>query len=260
MAKVRRQRFVVHFHLDVDASGRMGWLLPAYKRHVFGRALRTASAVIVLTRAQADFVHATYAVPMHRLFVVPNGVNPSYFMPVRPLTGRRLELLYVGRLSPQKNVGRLLEAMSLLGEPVGLRVIGDGELRDRLEAQAASLRLSNVVFAGPKDGPDLARAYADADALVLPSDKEGMSLVALEAMAAALPIIATDVPGNAELVGGVGLLSAPEPDALAAVIDSVASDPGLRRLLGQRSAAAARAYSWDRVAHLVEDVYAEALS
>jgi len=259
-ARARGQRFVLHFHLDVDASGRLGWLLPSYKKHVFGRVLRDAAAVVVLTEAQAVFVQETYGVRADRTFIVPNGVGPAYFMPVREVTDRPLRLLYVGRLSPQKNVGRLLEAMGLVREPVHLTVVGDGEQRALLQTRAAQLGLTGVTFAGQRLGPELVRAYAEADAFVLPSEKEGMPLVALEAMAAALPIVATDVPGNTELLGGVGLLAAPDPAALAAAIDAVAGDPELRLRLGRRSAEAARAYSWDAVVRRVEDVYAEALA
>jgi glycosyltransferase involved in cell wall biosynthesis len=258
VARLRRQRFIVHFHLDVDGSGRLGWLLPAYKKHVFGRVLRAAAGVIVLTQTQAAFVRDTYLVPADRVFVVPNGVGSTYFMPVRETAHGPLRLLFVGRLSPQKNVGRLLEAMSLLRQPVRLRVVGDGELRGQLETQAVRLGLGDdVEFSGGLHGRDLVRAYADADAFVLPSDKEGMPLVALEAMAAALPIVATDVPGNAELLGEVGLLASPEPAGLAARIDALAADPDLRLRTARRSAEAAHAYSWDAVAALVEQVYAE---
>jgi glycosyltransferase involved in cell wall biosynthesis len=259
-ARARRQRFLLHFHLDVDASGRLGWLLPLYKKHVFGRVLRVAAAVVVLTEAQAAFVQQEYGVHPDRIFIVPNGVGPAYFMPVREITDRPLRLLYVGRLSPQKNVGRLLEAMKLVRQPVHLNIVGDGEQRALLEAQAAQLGLTDVIFAGQRLGPDLVRAYREADAFVLPSEKEGMPLVALEAMAAALPIVATDVPGNTELLADVGLLAAPDPAALASALDAVAGNPGLRLSLGRRSAGAARAYSWDAVVRRVEDVYAEAFA
>ncbi|MFD0570315.1 glycosyltransferase family 4 protein [Kitasatospora gansuensis] len=99
-ALLRRQRFLLHFHLDVDASGPLGKLLPLYKKHSFGRVLRAAAGVIVLTRAQADFVRESYRVPAERIFVVPNGVGPEYFLPVRETgearPGRPLQLLFVG--------------------------------------------------------------------------------------------------------------------------------------------------------------------
>ncbi|MHA5050098.1 glycosyltransferase family 4 protein [Streptomyces sp. SD15] len=257
--QLRRTKFLLHFHLDVDASGRLGALLPLYKEQVFGRVLRAAAGVIALTDAQAAFLTDTYRVPAERVHVVPNGVSETYFLPVRePASGRPLNLLYVGRLSAQKNVARLLDAMSLVQGDVRLRTVGDGELRERLQAQAAELGLRNVEFSGGLLGDELMKAYADADAFVLASDKEGMPLVVLEAMAAALPIIATDVPGTRELVGGAGLLAAPEPAELARAIDAVATDPELAARLARASAERSRSYSWDTVARQVEDVYAKA--
>lgn len=255
-ARLRGQRFVVHFHLDVDASGRFGALLPAYKTHVFGRVLRAAAAVIVLTESQAAFVRETYRVPAERVFTVPNGVADRWFLPPRAQSEEGpLRLLFVGRLSPQKNVARLLEAVSLLHRPVRLRVVGDGELRGALERQASELGLKDVEFTGGLLGDRLLDAYREADAFVLPSDKEGMPLAALEAMAAALPVVATDVPGNAELLGGTGVLTAPEPAALARALDALAADPTLRRELARRSAETARRHSWAAVTAQVEQVY-----
>lgn len=257
-SRLRGTRFLLHFHLDVDASGRLGSLLPHYKRHVFGRVLRSAAAVIALTEAQAAFLADTYRVPPERVHVVPNGVDESYFLPLREPGSGPLNLLYVGRLSAQKNVPRLLDAMALLRQDVRLRIIGDGELRGSLEDRATRLELRNVEFSGGLLGEELVKAYADADAFVLPSDKEGMPLVILEAMAAALPVVATDVPGTRELVRGTGLLAAPESAALAAAIDAVAADPELRSRLGRASAEHSRSYAWDTVARQVEDVYARA--
>ncbi|GAA5009924.1 glycosyltransferase family 4 protein [Kitasatospora paranensis] len=257
-ARLRRRRFVLHFHLDVDASGPVGRLLPLYKKHVLARVMRAAAAVIVLTEEQGAFVRDAYRVPAGRVHVVPNGVSGRYFMPERSPGQGPLRLLYVGRLSAQKNVARLLDAMSLVRRPVRLRIVGDGELRPRLEEQARRLGLDGVEFTGGLLGDDLVDAYAGADAFVLPSDREGMPLVLLEAMAAALPVLATDVPGNRELVGATGLLAAPEPAALAAGIDRLAADPGLRRELSRASARAAAGHAWETVAARVEAVYAEA--
>lgn len=262
-ARLRRQRFIVHFHLDVDASGRLGWLLPAYKQHVFGRVLRAAAGVIVLTETQADFVCQRYQVHADRVFVVPNAVHETYFMPERQRCshlGRPLRLLFVGRLSPQKNVARLIDAVSLVRRPVHLTVVGDGEQHALLRRRVAELELHTVTFAGPRHGEALVRSYADADVFVLPSDREGMPLVALEAMAAALPIVATDVPGNRELLGTVALMVAPEPGAIAAALDTVADNHQLLQDLGHRSAAAAGAYTWEAVIRRVESVYVRALT
>ncbi|MGH6655632.1 MAG: hypothetical protein ACRDVE_10555, partial [Actinocrinis sp.] len=66
-----------------------------------------------------------------------------------------------------------------------------------------------------------------------------------------------DVPGNAELLRGVGVLAAPEPAALAAAIDSIAAEPRLRAQVAERCAEAARHYSWDAVVSRIEAVYSE---
>ncbi|MGV9322680.1 glycosyltransferase family 4 protein [Streptomyces sp. NPDC003660] len=257
-ARLRGTRFVLHFHLDVDASGPLGALLPYYKKHVFGRVLRSAAGVIALTDEQAAFLTETYRIPADRVHVVPNGVAETYFMPPRVPEPGPLDLLYVGRLDAQKNVARLLDALSLTHQDVRLRIVGDGELRGRLESQADRLGLRNVEFSGGLHGADLVKAYADADAFVLPSDREGMPLVVLEAMAAGLPVIATDVPGTRELVSGTGVLAAPEPAALAEAVDSIAADQPRRARLALASTERARAHSWGTVARLVEGVYAEA--
>lgn len=259
--RLRGVRYIVHFHMHVDASGRLGELiLPAYHRHVFGRVLRAAAGVITLTDAQARFVEETYRVAPERISVVPNGVAPEFFHAPRPSGDGPLKLLYVGRLGAQKNVGRLLQALSLATEPVRLRVVGDGELRADLEAQAARLGLTDeqVRFLGRRDGAELIEEYVNADAFVLPSDREGMALVAVEAMAAGLPVLATAVPGNTELLDGIGLLVEADAHALAKGIDTLAGDAALRGELAARSAAAATRYTWDAAVTAVEAAYDKA--
>jgi glycosyltransferase involved in cell wall biosynthesis len=264
-ARLRRMQYAVHFHMEVDASGALGVLLPFYKKHLFARTLRGAAAVITLTDAQAAFLNERYRVPPSRIHVVPNGVAPQFYLPPRDTAesvrqSAALRLLYVGRLGAQKNVARLLDAMALTKESVTLRIVGDGNLRAGLESQAAELGLAphKVEFEGRLDGRDLLDAYAAADAFVLASDREGMALAAIEAMAAGLPVLATAVPGNADLLEGVGLLVEPTAQALAAGIDRLAADPALRGELAVRCADRAAAYSWDSVLAAVENVYDKA--
>jgi glycosyltransferase involved in cell wall biosynthesis len=260
VARLRSQRFLIHYHLDVDASGRLGRLLPYYKKHVFARVLRAAAGVIALTTAQADFIERTYGVPAHRIHVVPNGVGDEYFMTPRsaPSPGERLRLLFVGRLSAQKNVTRLLDALAMCRQPVDLTVVGDGEQRNQLERHARLLQLSNVIFTGPRFGTALRATYASAHAFVLPSDREGMPLVALEAMAAGLPIVATRVPGNIELLDGVAAMAEASPGCLAAEVDKLAGNRRQFELLARRSAESAREYTWTAVVERVQAVYGEA--
>ncbi|MBS2532693.1 glycosyltransferase family 4 protein [Catenulispora sp. NF23] len=263
-ARIRGLKYLLHFHMEVDASGPLGRLLPFYKTHLFGRVVRGAAGVIVLTESQRDFLAERYGVDPALVHVVPNGVAEEFFLPLRapstePATGSSpdpLRLLFVGRLDIQKNVARLLDAMARVTEPVRLRLVGDGDLRQALQAQASRLGLDDrVEFVGRKHGEDLVKEYEDAELFVLPSDREGMALVALEAMAAGLPVLATAVPGNIETVQGVGVLVEPTPQALATTIDSLARDRSALAAPAAAGAARVADSRWDRVVAAIEDVY-----
>ncbi|MFL6116803.1 MAG: glycosyltransferase family 4 protein [Catenulispora sp.] len=263
-ARLRGLRYLLHFHMEVDASGPLGRLLPFYKTHLFGRVVRGAAGVIVLTGSQRDFLAERYGVDPAKVYVVPNGVAEEYFLPPRvpsadPATGAApdpLRLLFVGRLDVQKNVARLLDALAQVVEPVRLRLVGDGDLRADLQEQAARLGLADrVEFVGRKHGADLVKEYEDAELFVLPSDREGMALVVLEAMAAGLPVLATAVPGNIETVQGAGVLVEPTPRALAAAIDGLARDRSALAAPAAAGAARVADRRWDRVVSAIEDVY-----
>ena len=263
-ARMRGLKYILHFHMEVDASGPLGRLLPYYKTHLFGRVVRGAAGVIVLTESQRDFLAERYGVDRTKVYVVPNGVAEEFFLPPRPpraepaagLEPDPLRLLFVGRLDIQKNVARLLDAMAQVDEPVRLRLVGDGDLRQDLLAQAARLGLGDrVEFVGRKHGDDLLKEYADAELFVLPSDREGMALVVLEAMAAGLPVLATAVPGNIETVEGAGVLAEPDPQALAAAIDTLARDRSALAAAAAAGAARVADSRWDHVVAAIEDVY-----
>lgn len=257
---LRRRKFVVHFHLDVDASGRFGTLLPAYKRFVLGPVLRRADAVVALSPPQATFLADRYRVPHERIWVIPNGVGsvpnqgPSR-MTLDRAPGQPVRLLFVGRLDAQKNVPRLLDAMGRIGAPAELALVGDGEQRRALEEHIRRAGLRNVRLVGPRTGAELASWYSWADVFVLPSDKEGMPVVLLEAMAFGLAIVATDVPGTREAVDGVALLAKPNAAALGAALRQVVTDPALRAHLAARSSARAPAHSWSGPLADIERMY-----
>ena len=196
--RLRALPYVAHLHLDAGPSGPAGGLLKVYKPVVLRRVLREAGVVVVFTEEQAESVVAAYGVEPARVRVVPNGVDGSFFDPPRRLpTGRRPRLLFVGRLSVQKNLPQLLDTLEGVSERFDTVLVGDGELEAELRARVGRLGLANVTFAGRADGEALLSRYADADVFVLPSEREGMPLALLEAMAMALPTVATDIPGTA---------------------------------------------------------------
>ncbi|PWC40319.1 glycosyltransferase family 4 protein [Azospirillum sp. TSO35-2] len=207
---------------------------------VIGWLWRRASAVVANSEGLADL--ARRFAPDQPVAIIPNGVDTQRFTPrdgaADPADG--LSLLFVGRVVRQKGLDVLFEALASL-PPAGLagvtlRIVGDGPARPELEAQAQRLGLSERVrFLGWLGRDDLPATYRAADAFVFPSRDEGMPNVVLEAMAAGLPVVATRIAGNRDLVvdGETGLmLDTDDVPALAATIARLAGDAPLRRRLG----------------------------
>jgi glycosyltransferase involved in cell wall biosynthesis len=258
--KLRGGAFVAHFHLDVAPHGRFGRCFVWYKKLILGYPLRAAAKVITFSAEQAKFVQQTYRVAESALVVVPNGVGAE-FTPA-PLAHedepRPLRVLYVGRLSPQKAVPRLVNALNEMKQPVEAVIVGEGDQRPVIESLLQEHSLTNVRMVGARQGAELVEHYHWADVFVLPSEREGMPLVVLEAMACGIPVVATDVVGNRELVTDVGMLVDPDPTSIALALDQLAQNHGLRAELRSRGLAAVKDYRWDRLVHVIDDVYAEA--
>ena len=163
---------------------------------------------------------------------------------------------------PQKGVDVLVEALPRLSGaatawPVTL--VGDGPERDRLQAQAKDLGVSDQLRClGFRSDPE--RFLADAAVFVLPSRFEGMPNALLEAMAAGLAVIVTDAsPGPLEVVEpGVSGLVVPsdDPDALAAAMASLASDPERCRRMGAAARARIAALDWPQLEPLWRSILA----
>ena len=259
--RLRGGRFIAHFHLDVTPSGRFGRVFVWYKHLILGHTLRAAAKVIVLSQAQAGFIERVYRVDPRAIAIVPNGVGPEFTPgPTSEDVGERpLRVLYVGRLSQQKAVPRLVQALAMMRQPAQAVLVGEGDERSAVEELLLSYALTNVRLVGARHGADLVESYRWADVLVLPSDKEGMPLVVLEAMASGLPVVATDVAGTRELLGDAGVLVPPNPASIAQALDRVAGDACLRAELSARGLAAARDRTWGRLAHSLEALYEEAV-
>lgn len=255
--KTRGLRYVVHFHLDVGPSGFFGRIFLMYKKHILGHVLRDADRVIVFSNTQSGLVQNRYGVKKINIAIIPNGVGEEYFYrEVRPVPKDRLQLLYVGRLSVQKRVDRLIDMLALLKIPVQLTIVGDGEEKEKLEAQAHRLGLINVTFEGKKNGEELRAYYRNADVFVIASDVEGMPLVVLEAMASGLPIVASNVLGLSELVADVGVLvDNPSPQTFSNSISNLWQQPGQLQKLSKGSLKKADQYTWEKLAVTLEEVY-----
>jgi glycosyltransferase involved in cell wall biosynthesis len=145
-------------------------------------------------------------------------------------------VLYAGRLSPEKGVDVLLDAWAMArrrGALGTLCLVGEGPERADLERRARDHGILGAVrFAGPAD--DVAPWLGAADAFVLPSRTEGLSVALLEAMAAGLPVVATDVGGTRDAAGGAAVLVPPDdPRALAEALAAVLEAPEQAATLGE---------------------------
>jgi glycosyltransferase involved in cell wall biosynthesis len=185
--------------------------------------------------------------PASRVRMIPNAVDLSRFQAERRPGSGVVRVAYVGRLRPVKGVGVLVDAWHALGARGAARLViaGDGHMRGELEAQVQRLSLGDsVALAGEvSDVPGLLR---ETDVYVQPSYMEGLPNSVLEAMAAGLPIVATRVSGNEDLVtdGDNGLLVPPgDAPALAAAIRRLMDDPALARRMGERSRARAEQFA-----------------
>jgi len=217
--------------------------------------------------------------------VVPNGVDPrrvaapavSRVAALRAqVPPRRFVFLGVGGVEPRKGTRHAFEALAALkrdrGPVATLVVVGGHSFQDytayRDEALAALTGLGlvlgeDVVLAGTVTDEDLAGWYHAADALCFPSVKEGWGLAVLEALAAGLPVLASDLPVFREyLVDGVSALLPPVGDAagITAAMVRLVDDPELRRRLVEGGRAILPRYTWSASAARHREVYADLLA
>jgi alpha-maltose-1-phosphate synthase len=250
--------YVVHLHLMVRPSSRAGTvLLPLYQRLFYAGFLRHAARVICLTDAMREVVIETFGLRPERVVVVANGVDMAVFGAAGAPRRADRELLFVGRLTPQKNVAVLVEAMAALPD-VTLRIVGAGELRAALERRVAALGLTNIRFEGQLPPDQLAACYQRATAVLMPSTHEGLPLVLLEAMAAGTPVVCSALPELLET--GRDAIVAVRPLTAATLAESIRDllgDAPRRDRLSRLGRIRAASFAWPHVADRVDDVYAQ---
>lgn len=244
-------------------------LRPCY-RIVERRLARITEEIICVSAGERELGLAA-GLPDQKLCVIPNGLSLTRWTVPTPQQRREVRTLYgfanddmiigaVGRLTPQKGYDVLLAAAEeLLPDFPQARFVfwGDGEQRVALQRMARRLRLPRIFWAG--EIRDTWQAYAAMDIFCAPSRWEAGPYVLLEAMACALPIVASDVPGHADYLedGESGMLVAPElPGPLEGALRSVLLDEDRRITLGiaarQRLVSC---YTVERMIHSTESLY-----
>jgi glycosyltransferase involved in cell wall biosynthesis len=227
-------------------------------------ALRQADGVIAQGAYLRDVVIES-GVSADRVHVINNGVDVATFATAEPFHHPRPYVLGVGSLVPHKGYDLLVRGFSLAGASgVDLLIAGAGQESARLQALAETLGLDGRVhLLGNVTGARKVSLYRSAKLFVCPSRREPFANVILEAFASGVPVVATDVGGNRELLqgGDAGVLCTPEsPESLAAAIRRLLDDPTAEQRLRRRSRETAMGFDWPQVARRYVDCYRLAIA
>lgn len=237
-------------HLGGHAARRLA--LPTLAKthnYVDLRYYRAIDCLVPTTHSQERYL-IEHGIAPTRLARIPNFTRLPRAAARPPVTGAVPRVLALGRLVEKKGFDVLLDALALVARdarPIELTIAGDGPLRAVLEARARALPDTIVVhFTGWRD--DIAALFAASDLFVLPSRDEPFGIVVLEAMAAGVPIVATQTAGPLEILNAATAVLVPigEVQALAQAIG---------QFLDDRSAAQGRAA---QAAHVYEMTYSAA--
>jgi phosphatidylinositol alpha-mannosyltransferase len=260
---------VLTFHATAE-----GGMLPRLYRaaRVPARGVvRRADALTAVSPVAAAFHAHELGIDADRMTVVPNGVDVARFAHA----GRRdprlpPRLVFLGRLEHRKGADVVVRAFLRLAaerSDIELRVLGDGPLAPtlrRLVADAPPTVVSRVELAGRVENSALPGLLADADAAVLPArGGESFGIVLLEAMAAGLPLVATDIPGYRAVARHDQEAILVPPDdagALAEAVARILDEPELAARLRVAGLARAAEHDWSAIAGRMRSIYAAALA
>ncbi|MFN2463744.1 MAG: glycosyltransferase family 4 protein [Candidatus Dormibacteria bacterium] len=239
-----------------------------YGRRLVRRYHRKLHGLVAVSRPAGDFV-SRYFGGNYR--VIPNGVDLESFRNVKAfphLRDGKVNILFLGRLEQRKGLGVLLRAYAQVKERMPeLRLIIVGSSRDRArrryEQFAEGHGLTDVVFCGHVSDDEKARYFASADIYCAPNTgKESFGIVLLEAMASGIPVVASDIPGFAQVIspGRDGILvRRVDPLNLASALSLLSGSPELRSRLAAAGLRRAQAFAWDRVVDELVGTYADAV-
>jgi D-inositol-3-phosphate glycosyltransferase len=247
------------------------------------KVINIADRIIVSTVAEQAQLEWIYQADISKISIIPPGVDTGHFYPIPVDEARQYiglksynrMILFVGRIERLKGLETLIRAIACLRlkdlkEPVRLAVIGGDpeagpdELTEemaRIQKLCDELTVGKMVAFLGKQGQDtLPYYYSAAEVVVMPSYYESFGMVALEAMACGVPVIASQVGGLAFLVqDGVTGFTIPseDHDALCEKLTALLGDESLRKQMGRAAADYAKKYDWKKIASEIVGIYEE---
>lgn len=265
---------VIMLHTSARAKNHhLGYSVePEIRAETEQQVLGAANLVVAATQSEKQDLADFYGVDPLKIAVIPCGVDLDTFRPLlKPFARRALNLdglpvvLYVGRLGPEKGVEQLLEAVAIVARewPIQVVIVGGedvdkGEM-EHLQSLSRKLGIADMIrFHSSVEQDELPLYYSSADVLVLPSQYETFGLVAAEALACGLPVIASPVGAIPQLVqeGKTGfILNSSEPADLANILARFINDEDLRQRLAASARTAVTNLSWANVAERLAQEY-----
>lgn len=245
-AKTARVPTIVHTVHGYAFPGESRWFIKAIFKFLEKCAGRVTDRIIVLNDNDATIAHTQLGVPLERIELLPNGIDTDIYAPTttehrqalrkkmfRIEDSEHVIVGMVGRLWFQKNPQCFVRAAIRVvaqRQKVNFTIIGDGEFRSELEEMIrASGHNERIHILGWRS--DVSVLLKALDIMVLPSRWEGMPLAILEAMSSAVPVVASDIPGNHHLIqdGMDGRLFPPDDDtALSSALIDLIDNPDKR--------------------------------
>lgn len=225
-------------------------------------AVRFPSTTMVASKTLQDY----YRVRHNReTAYIPNGAGQITHRPPTRLIGWDLiseqYILFLGRFSPEKNCHLLIEAFEQLNTDMKLVLAGGTSHTDSYAGQLRAHASARVRFLDWVSGDDYDELLSNAAVFVLPSDLEGLSLALLDAMAAGVCVLTSDIPENREVVDGAGFtFRCGDRDDLTRMLQILVQNPLLRRKMAWKAKARIREeYQWSKIAVMIEQHYYDLL-
>ena len=268
--------FVSTFHTLARVKAEGGDPEPEWRDRAEAELINCADAICVSCVEEEEQFRRLYGDPKGRVEIVAPGVESAFFAPGEQSGARAAiglpagvpVILFVGRIQPLKGPDVAIRALDALGHPDALLLVvggasgsgGDVEL-ERVRKLADELGLHDRVrFVPPQPHHILSTYYRAADVVIVPSRSESFGLVALEAAACGIPVVASAVGGLLSLVDHEGtgfLVPERDPKLFAKELGRVLDDPGLAAQLGFAAAHRAHRYTWNFAAAKLRRIYAD---